>query len=118
MAFQSGHAWPYLRCPYQAKVMNTLEQNSRMMVFIDHVLSRSIAYATDTAAVLCVPRRSNYLDTRPAGSYNRRPLSPGTSAGQIRPLILSLCIRPLFILRGGSKGIYGDDDPTNSHRPK
>jgi hypothetical protein len=24
---------------------------------------------------------SNFLDTRPAGSYNRRPLSPGTSAG-------------------------------------
>jgi len=30
---------------------------------------------------LCVLRSSNYLDTRPAGSYNRRPLSPGTSAG-------------------------------------
>jgi small subunit ribosomal protein S12 len=26
-------------------------------------------------------RRSNYLDTRAAGSYNRRPLSAGTSAG-------------------------------------
>src|ERR1700722_4474011 len=28
-----------------------------------------------------VLRGSNYLDTRVAGSYNRRPLSPGTSAG-------------------------------------
>src|ERR1700693_1179234 len=35
MAFHSGHEWPYLRCPYQAKVMNTFEQVSRMMVFMD-----------------------------------------------------------------------------------
>ena len=33
-------------------------------------------------------RSSNYLDTQAAGSYNRRPLSPGTSAGHERPLIL------------------------------
>ena len=33
-------------------------------------------------------RSSNFLDTRAAGSYNRRPLSPGTSAGHVSPLIL------------------------------
>src|ERR1700733_15246577 len=31
---------------------------------------------------LYVLQSSNYLDTHAAGSYNRRPLSPGTSAGQ------------------------------------
>jgi hypothetical protein len=29
---------------------------------------------------LYVLHSSNYLDTHAAGSYNRRPLSPGTSA--------------------------------------
>jgi hypothetical protein len=38
--------------------------------------------------VLYVLRSSNSLDTRVAGSYNRRPLSPGTSAGHKRPSIL------------------------------
>jgi hypothetical protein len=33
-------------------------------------------------AGLYVLRGSNYLDTHAAGSYNRRPLSPGTSVGQ------------------------------------
>jgi hypothetical protein len=64
-----------LRCPYQAKVMNTLEKNSRMMVFIDSLIERG-------KQLLYMLRSSNYLDTHAAGSYNRRPLSPGTSAGQ------------------------------------
>src|SRR5271170_6932030 len=46
--------------------------------------------------ILCVLHGSNYLDTRAAGSYNRRPLSPGASAGQWCPLILSSCIQPRF----------------------
>jgi small subunit ribosomal protein S12 len=44
---------------------------------------------------LCMLHSSNYLDTQAPGSYNRRPLSPGTSAGHERPLIFSVCIEPL-----------------------
>ena len=44
----------------------------------------SIRAAAASAAArmigLYVLHSSNYLDTRAAGSYNRRPLSPGTSA--------------------------------------
>src|ERR1700678_1130906 len=36
---------------------------------------------------LYVLRSSNYLDTRAAGSYNRRPLSPDTGDGRQRPII-------------------------------
>ena len=42
---------------------------------------------TGWRTALCVLQGSIYLDTRPAGSYNRRPLSPGTSTGHRRPLI-------------------------------
>ena len=68
-------------------------------------------------AYLSVLHGSNYLDTQAAGSYNRRPLSPGISAGRQRPLIFSICIWPLPLLCG-PKGIYGDDDPINSYRPE
>ena len=63
-------------------------------------------------------RSSNYLDTQAAGSYNRRPLSPGTSAGHERPLIIKHMHRAAASLKCGSKGIYGDDDPINSYRPE
>src|ERR1700685_3762694 len=34
MAFHSGQSWPYFRCPYQAKVMKTLDRVSSSMVLI------------------------------------------------------------------------------------
>src|ERR1700719_2519842 len=52
MAFQIGHEWPYLRCPYQAKVMNTLEQNSRMMVFMESLIGCGNHYYTCCKAAI------------------------------------------------------------------
>jgi hypothetical protein len=34
IAFQSGQAWPYFKCPYQANVMKTFDRTSRRTVFI------------------------------------------------------------------------------------
>jgi hypothetical protein len=42
-------------------------------------------------------RSSNYLDTRTAGSYNRRPLSLGTLPGQL--VDFSFCISDPSIYR-------------------
>jgi hypothetical protein len=63
-------------------------------------------------------RRDNCLDTRTAGSYNRRPLSLGTLVPGMCPQILVLASRDLYISRWSSKGIYGDDDPIDPDRPK
>ncbi len=60
MAFHNGHVWPYLRCPYQAKVMKTLEKNSKAIVrmgypipaiFADSVHSRPAVASSRAAAV-------------------------------------------------------------------
>jgi hypothetical protein len=51
-----------------------------MMVFIYSLIGPAIR-------LLYVLQSSKFLDTQAAGSYNRRPLSPGTSAGHERPLI-------------------------------
>src|SRR5580704_1511101 len=34
IAFQSGHAWPYFRWPYQAKVMKTFDMHRRATVLM------------------------------------------------------------------------------------
>jgi len=60
---------------------------------------------------------SNYLDTRMAGSYNRRPLSLGTLAGNSSH-ILVFCISDPSDIGWSSKGIYGDDDSIDPDRPK
>ncbi len=64
---------------------------SMVRLGMDNVGIAPRAYPTQAPSVQLedyVLHGSNYLDTQAAGSYNRRPLSPGTSAGQIRPLIL------------------------------
>src|SRR5258707_11379055 len=45
MAFHSGHAWPYFKCPYQAMVMKTLEPNNSRIVIVKPliVISRNTA---------------------------------------------------------------------------
>ena len=64
-------------------------------------------------------RGSNYLDTRPAGSYNRRPLSLGALSPKDKPVKFGFCMfGSLFNYERSSKGIYGDDDPINPHRQK
>jgi hypothetical protein len=65
-----------------------------------------------------VLRGSNVLDTRVAGSYNRRPLSPHTDSGAFTPVHFMLMHRDALLSKGGPEGIYGDDDPINSHRPE
>ena len=62
-------------------------------------------------------RGSNYLDTRAAGSYNRRPLSLGTLAGYSSFILVFASVTPLFV-EWSSKGIYGDDDSIDPDRPK
>ena len=56
----------------------------------------------------------NYLDTRLAGSYNRRPLSLGGRAAYFTVFGIKRAGFPLWL----SKGIYGDDDPADSYRPQ
>jgi hypothetical protein len=54
-----------------------------MMVFIDftqEAVTDALRQRVHRIGQLLL-RSNNYLDTQAAGSYNRRPLSPGTSAG-------------------------------------
>src|ERR1700685_1654998 len=43
IAFQSGHAWPYFRWPYQAKVMKTFEIHRRTTVLM--TLDQGVLFA-------------------------------------------------------------------------
>ena len=51
-------------------------------------------------------RRSIYLDTRAAGSYNRRPLSPGIGAGQKLRKILRESIPTALLIWGRSLKVF------------
>jgi hypothetical protein len=60
---------------------------------------------------------SIFLDTGRFGSYNRRPLSLGIAVW--RPATLKGFQESTgWLVRVGCKGIYGDDDPIDPHRPQ
>jgi len=52
-----------------------------------------------------VPQRSNCLDTRAAGSYNRRPLSLGTLAGN-NSYYFRFCISDPLLIIGGPLKVF------------